>query len=249
MDFNPQGIATLNDELFMIRLCSPDIKVFNVKPFVFQRRITVEGMEHPYDIVAGENVLYVSGSEDKLIHRIQLTGEIKSSWTVDGTWLKLSMTKNGNVIVASGKPAKILEYTSNGTFVREIVVDRIDKYLVGLQHAIQLEGDKFLVCHTEKTHHRVCIIDNTGTVIKCYGGNEGSGMGQLNEPVYLAIGRNGSILVADCGNNRIVQLNKSLEYMKKFTGFKLPIRLRLNSELGRLYVNELNDESITILDM
>ena len=249
-DFLSQGFATLNDELFIIRPRSPVIKVYNVKTFfVFQRTISVEGMKHPFDIVAGENVLYVSEAEDKLIHKIQLPDENKSSWSVDGTWLTLSISKNGNVIASSWKPAKIFEYTSDGTFVREILVNQIDANLISLQHAIQLEGEKFLVCHSEETHHRVCVIDNTGRVINSYGGSSGSVMGQLNGSVHLAIGPRGSILVADHKNNRIVQLNKSLEYMNEFTGFKPPFRLRLNEELGRLYVIELNDKSITILDM
>ena len=249
LDFLPHGIATLNDELFLIRPGSPDINVYNVEPFVFQRTITVEGMKRPSDIVASQNGLYVGEFEDKLIHRIQLSEEIKSNWTVDGTRLKLSISKNGNVIVSSWKPAKIIEYTSDGKCVRVIVVDRIDPDLIGLQQAIQLEGDKFLVCHGEDTHRRACIIDKTGRVIKFYEGNEGSGMEQLNLQVHLAIGRDGSILVADRDNSRIVQLNKSLEYIKEFTGFKQPIRLSLNEELGRLYVIEYGDKSITILDM
>ena len=78
---------------------------------------------------------------------------------------------------------EIFEYTSDGTLVREIAVNQIDPDLTDLQHAIQLEGDKFLVCHAVAgRHHRVCIIDNTGRVIKSYGGNRGSGKGQLNEP-------------------------------------------------------------------
>ena len=207
-------------------------------------------MKRPYDIVAGDNVLYVSEREDKSIHRIQLPEETVSSWTVDGTRLKLSISKNGNVIVASCIPAKIIEYTSEGTCVREIVVYRIDTNLVGLLHAIQLEGDKFLVCHAvEDKHHRVCLIDNTGRVIKRYGGSKGTGKRHLNMPYHLAIGRNGSILVADKDNNRIVLLNASLEYMNEIAGFKRTTRLLVNPELERLYVNELNEKSITILDI
>ena len=249
LDFIPEGIATLNEELFMICPRSPDINVYNVEPFVFQRTITVEGMNRPWDIVAGQNVLYVSEYKNEIIRRIQLPEEIKSSWTVDGTRLKLSISKNGNVIASSWEPAKIFEYTPDGTLVREIVVNQIAAYLGGLQHAVELEGDKFLVCHTDNKHRRVCIIDNTGRVIKCYGGSNGSGVGQLNVPYHLAIGPGGFILVVDVDNDRIVQLNKSLEYMNEFTGFKQPIRLRLNEELGRLYVIECDDKSITILDM
>ena len=159
-------MASLNDELYMIRNGSSCIDVYNIEPFASQRTITVEGIQRPFDIVASENVLYVSGYDNRTIHRIQLPEETVSNWSVDGTLLTLSISKNRNVIVASWNPAKIFEYKSDGTFVREIMVDQIDRNLVGLHHAIQLEGDQFLVCHSTKTLGRVCILDNTGTVIK-----------------------------------------------------------------------------------
>ena len=228
LPINPQAVAIWNDKLYLSSTGRPDILVYNAEPFVYRRTITVEGINMPYDIVASENVLYVSESEDKLIHRIQLPEESVSNWTVDGTYLKLSVAKNGNVIVASWFPNKIFEYTSVGRFVREIVVNRFDSNLIALQHAIQMDGDKFLVCHSEATHHRVCMIDNTGRVIKCYGGNEGTGIGQLHMPQYLAIDRNGFILVVSQKNNRVVRLNSSLEYISETVGVKDPVRIVLD---------------------
>ena len=242
-------MAIWNDKLYLPVSNSPDIRVYNAEPFAFQRTITVNGMKRPHDIVASENVLYVSEIEDKLIHRIQLPEESVSNWTVDSIRLKLSIAKNGNVIVASWDPDKIFEYTSFGVLVREIVVNGFDANLCFLQHAIQMEGDKFLVCHAVITHNRVCMIDNTGRVIECYGGNPGSGIGQLNMPSYLAIDRNGFILVADEDNNRIVRLNSSLEYIGETVGIKEPFRILLNEERGRLYVIEYNNQSLTVFDI
>ena len=250
LTFNPQAVAIWNDKLYSPDARSPYIHVYNVDPFEYQRTITVNGMKRPSDIVASDNVLYVSEWEDKLIHRIQLPEESVSNWTVDGIRLKLSIAKNGNVIVASWhNPAKIFEYTSFGNLVREIVVNRFDANLTALNHAIQIEGDKFIVCHTRTTHHRVCMIDNTGRVIKCYGGNKGSGIGHLNMPTYLEIDRNGFILVADFNNNRIVQLNSSLEYIDETVGIQEPHRILLNEERGRLYVKEYNNKSLTVFDV
>ena len=250
LTFNPQGIAIWNDKLYIPVVRSPDIRVYNVDPFEYQRTITVNGMKRPSDIVASDDVLYVSEYEDQLIHKIQLSEESVSNWTVnDGTRLKLSIAKNGNVIVSIWRPAKIFEYTSFGNLVREIVVNRFDANLIGLLHAIQMEGDKFLVCHAVTTHHRVCMIDNSGRVIKCYGGNEGSGIGHLNMPFCLAIDRNGFILVADRDNNRIVQLNSSLEYISETVGIQKPHRILLNEDRGRMYVIEGNDGSLTVFDV
>ena len=250
LTFYPQGIAIWNDQLYLPVSRSPDIRVYNVDTFEYQRTITVNGMKIPFDIVASENVLYVSEWEDKLIHRIQLPEESVSNWTVDGIELKLSIAKNGNVIVVSWhNPAKIIEYTPFGNLVRETVVNRFDANRIGLLHAIQMEGDKFLVCHAAATHHRVCMINNTGRVIKRYGGNKGTGIGQLNIPCHLAIDRNGFIFVADLNNKRIVQLNPSLEYISETIGIQKPYRILLDEERGRLYVIELNDKSLTVFDV
>ena len=248
LSFNPQAVAIWNDQLlYLVVDLSPDICVYNADPFAYQRTIAVSEMKRPSDIVADEHAIYVSELKDKLIHRIQLSGESVSNWNVNGNHLRLSIAKNGNVIVASWLPDKIFEYTSFGNLVREI--NRFDASLSGLRHAIQMEGDKFLVCHTGLSLHRVCLIDNTGRVIKCYGGNKGSGIGHLNMSCYLAIDRNGFIFVADHYKNRIVILNSSLGYIGKTVGIQKPHRILLNEERRRLYVIELNDKSLTVFDI
>ena len=93
------------------------------------------------------------------------------------------------------------------------------------------------------------MIDNSGRVIKCYGGNEGSGIGHLNRPIHLAIDRNGFILVADHANNRIVRLNSSLEYISETVGIQQPVRILLDEERGRLYAIERDNECITIFNI
>ena len=251
LPFNPQAVAIWNDKLYLPVPESPDIRVYNPEPFAYQRKITVTGMKGPYDVVASENVLFVSEYEDKFIHRVQFPEESVSNWTtVDGTiWMMLSIAKNGNVIVANLDHAKIFEYTSVGMFVREIAVTRFDAVLTGLLHAVQCVGDKFLVCHTASTLHRVCMIDSTGRVIKCYGGKRGTGIGQLSWPYHLAIDRNGFILVADLDNDRIVQLDSSLEYISETVGIQKPCRILLNEEGGRMYVLEANNRSLTVFDI
>ena len=242
LPFYSPGITIWNDTLYILFPVASDknitgtyIGIYNADSFEYQGTLTVKRGTWPFDMVASENVLYVSEWEDKLIHRIQLPEGSVSNWTVDGVYLKLSIGKNGNVIVASWDPSEIFEYTSFGNFIREIVVDRFDANLTRLTHAIQMEGDKFLLCHAETNHHRVCMIDNTGRLIKCYGGNKGSGIGQLNHPAYLAIDRNGFILVADRDNNRIVRLNSSLEYISEIGGIQKPWRILLNLERVRFY--------------
>ena len=133
-------------------------------------------------------------------------------WRVDGKWLKMSVSRAGNILVACGDPSKIMEYTSTGARVRKT---SLDESMNGLGQAIQPENDRFLICHANKSFDRVCIIDNSGNVIKINDRNYSKKVGKLNFPSHLAVDRKGFILVVDRNNDRIVQLNSSLEFIRE----------------------------------
>ena len=85
------------------------------------------GLVNAFDIVAHANVLYVSEYRDKLIHRIQLSDETSSKWSVNGGWLRMSINEKGNVVVSCFDLNKIIEYTPTGSCLREIKVNAIDE--------------------------------------------------------------------------------------------------------------------------
>ena len=248
-----RGITSSNDELYVVTSRSPDIDVYDIDTLVHRRKIRVEGLVNGYDIVAHANVLYASEWSAKLIHRIQLPDETSSHWSVNSIWLTMSINKKGNIVVSCWSSNKIIEYTPTGSCVREIQVNAIDGTILGLRHAIQLDDDRFLICHATATHHRVCIIDNNGRMLKSYGGEGGSGIGQMNLPCYSAIDQNGFILVADFLNNRIIQLNASLEFIREFipgsVGLKNPRRMHPHENTRRLYIAELDEQNIAIFDL
>ena len=224
--------------------------MYDIDTLAQRRKIRVKGLRNGYDIVAHANVLYVGENKAKLIHRIQLSDETSSDWSVDGVCASVSINKRGNVVVSCQTPNKIMEYTPTGSCVREIQVDRT---ITGLHHAIQLDNDRYLFCHTTTSHNRVCIIDSNGRMMKSYKGGALSGIRQMDRPFNLAIDRNGSILVADAHNNRIIQLNASLEYIGQFipgsAGLKQPQRIHLHENTRRLYIAAEREPNITIFDL
>ena len=248
-----EGITIWKDELYVVATKSPDINVYDTDTLDHRRKFTVEGLVRANDIVAHANVLYVSEYGDKLIHRIQLSDETTSHWSVDSRYLKLSINKKGNVVVSCRDLNKIIEYTPIGSCVREIQMDAIYGPFGCLQYAIQLDDDRFLICHVTTTHDRVCIIDSKGRMMKSYGGKPGSGIGHMNLPCYLAIDRNGFILVVDHKNDRIIQLNASLEFIGEFipgsVGLKKPRRMHLHEDKKRLYITERDEENIAVFDL
>ena len=250
---NVQGITSWNDELYVVILKSPDIDVYDIDTLAHRRKIRVEGLVNGFDIVAHANVLYVCEWNAEMIHRIQLPDETSSNWSVDSKYLTMSINKEGNIVVSCWNTDKIVEYTPTGSLVREIRVNAIDRTICDLNHAIQLNDDRFLICHASATIDRVCIIDSDGRKMKSYGGRSGSRIGQMNEPGYLAIDRNGSILVADFNNNRIIQLDTSLELVREFipesNGMKKPFRMHLDENARRLYIAESYEQNIAIFDL
>ena len=227
--------------------------MYDIDTLAHRRKIKVKGLLDGYDIAAHENVLYVSDCQAKLIHRIQLSDGTSSQWSVDGEELGMSINKIGNIVVSCADRNKIMVYTPTGSRVREIKVNAFDRTIDVLEHAIQLDDDRFLICYATRTHRRVCIIYSSGRMMKSYGREAGSGIGQMDYPCYLAIDRNGFILVADENNNRIIQLNTSLEFIREFipgsVGLKNPKRMHLRENTRRLYIAGRFERNITIFDL
>ena len=188
-----QGITSSNAELFLVRSYSPHIEVYDMETMVHRRKIKVKGLLDGWDIVAHLNVLYVSEFDAKLIHVIQLSDGTSSRWSVNSRGMRMSLNEKGNVVVASEYPDIIFEYTPTGSCVRKIQVDAIDRNIQGLRHAIQLDDDRFLICHATAKTHRVCIIDSNGKMLRSYGGRTGSLIGQMNHPCYLAFDGKGRL--------------------------------------------------------
>ena len=253
------GITSWNDELYVVTKGSHDIDVYDIDTLDHRRKIRIKRLVNAWDIVAHANVLYVSELQDKMIHRIQLSDGTFSHWSGNSVQMKLSINKKGNIVVSCFDPSKIIEYTPTGSCVREIQMDAINKTTVGLglKHAIQLDDDRFLICYTTTTtqyRHEVWIIDSAGYMMARYGGGEGSRLGQMDYPCHLTIDRNGFILVVDAHNNRIIQLNASLEFIREFipgsVGLKEPVRIHQREDKKRLYIAEYDTEqNIAIFDL
>ena len=243
--------------LYIVLTDSPDLDVYDIETLTRRPKLTVDKLVHGFDIVAHANVLYVSEYEVKLIHRIQLLSDgtsLCARWSVNSQKGKMSINQKGNVLVSCFDLNQIIEYTTIGTLVREITVNAIDTKIRGVQHAIQLDDDLFLISHSSQIGHRryerVCVIDSKGRMMKSYGGLRGSEIGHMNGPSYLAIDRNGFILVVDHNNKRIIQLNAWLEFIRVY----IPGSWGLNGADSvyfherRLYIEECGSPSIAIFD-
>jgi len=134
---------------------------------------------------------------------------------------------------------KIKEFSTDGQLLHVLT---LPQDVVSPWHAIQLSSGQFIVCHGNLADplHRVCLIGSDGSVVKSFGGPEGSGSQQMNVPFHMAVDRNEFVFVADLNNRRVLLLSSQLTYVRDVVSREQlkwkPVRVHLDSDRGRLYV-------------
>ena len=233
-----RGVTVLDDEMFIVRRFSSEVEVYDSNNFTLKRNIEVNTLRRPYDLTScGKfRCLYITDFITETVQRVELNGKT-IKWHVKETPVGLSVTSapNYNVIVTCLNARKLIEFTTRGDLVREILLPRD---VVNQLHAI-LFNDQFLVCQGEWSHpsHRVCVVDSTDRVTRSYGEQRGSAKGQLLIPRHLAVDTDGNILVADYGNKRIVTLGPDLTDVRELVDVSgRPSRLCFSGR--RLYVTD-----------
>jgi len=242
--FARYAVALLGDELFMSNINSQQIEVYDTVNFTLQRRLPVPGLvAHSYGLVAciSNNCLYASVFNNNTIFRVDLsdTNAVKT-WSVVGNPSGLSVNKAHNVVVACHGANKLQEYTTDGTLVREINLQQAG--FTNPWHAVQLSTGDYVVSW-DVSPGAVSVIGVDGQVVLSYDKSQTSDVGEMKNSRCLAVTNHGDILVADCGNNRILAINTSLSFIQQLAlpvdnGLKSPFGLCLYESRGRLYVTE-----------
>jgi len=179
------------------------------------------------------NCLYVSDIASQVIHRVDLSTKSVTNWIVIDEPRGISLTREHNLIITLRERNSIAEYTTAGELVREI---RLDEYVKGLQHCVQLSTGQFVVCHSGYPHHGVTIVDAEGRR------PAGSSTGRWSEPRGLAVYASDNILVADCYNDKVRLLSSTLTHLHDVTlpnyQLRRPYSVHLDKFSDRLYIGE-----------
>ena len=212
------GVTSLGDDVFVVRWdmrwdIQQKIEVYDAKTSTIQRHITVPGLSNlclglaacPYN-----NCLYASDYGRHRVHRVELLGSnAVTKWSVARHPIGLSVNSEHSLIVVSQGKRKLQIFTTHGTLLQNI---QLQADIQHPWHAVQLfTTSQFLVSHGGVSSlHRVCLVRVDGAVVRSYGGQRGSELTQMNEPVGLAMDREGRVLVADQHNNRLLVIDQSL---------------------------------------
>lgn len=245
------GVTSLNSQLFVLRCSAQEhVEVYDSTTFASLNNISVPGLVNAYGLAscAVNNCLYTSNYGSCSICKIEFSSSnTVVSWNVGTNPTGLSINSSNNLLVTVFKGHKLQEWTTTGALVREINLQQSG--ITNPWHSVQLAVGELLVTHA----NRVCHVDDNGALVRSHGKTAGSAIDQLNYPVGLVQARNGCILVADRGNNRIVILNSSLTDARPLSlpvdgGLCQPWALHLDESRGRLYVGEYEGGRLLIFD-
>jgi len=236
-----RGLTSLGDDVFVVRNPSQQkIEVYDANTFTLQRHITVPGLGHlSYSLAACpyNNCLYASDYPSNSVHRVDLSGSnAVMKWSVARRPVGLSVNSEHNLLVVSQGESKLQIFTTHGTLLQDI---QLQADIELPQHVVQLSTGQFLVSHFGSLH-RVCLVGVDGAVVRSYGGQPGSQLTQMNKPVGLAVDREGRVLVADYGNNRLLVIDQSLSSAHEMSvsfdgGLSGPWSLWYDQSRRRLY--------------
>lgn len=251
-------VTSTDSHLFVLREPSKQqIQVYNTITFTEQQTLQVKGLsddtrDSGLASCATNNCIYVSDPSNDTVYKVELSGNNKLfSWHVGSDPCGLSINTASNLIVACGLANKLQEYTASGSLVREICLEPNDVNLRPY-HAIQLTSGQFAVgCWNGKlrpnTEYDVIEVDTEGQVVVRYTNRFHLTTQQFNLPRRLSIDKSNEYLfVADCGNDRIVVLDRSLtscscdlKQTSNDIGLQMPSCIFLDVSKNRLIVGEL----------
>jgi sugar lactone lactonase YvrE len=102
-------------------------------------------------------------------------------------------------------------------------------------------------------NHKIHELDENGSLIRSFG-SQGSGNGQFNSPIEIAIGLGNRIYVADTANHRITILERNGTFVKTFGTigagdgqFNKPRGLAISSE-NEVFVSEDGNHRVQVFD-
>jgi len=237
-----RGIATLGDEIFVVRTGTGNASVHVYKrdtdDVTIQRSINVGSGSSSFRGLAAcelNQCLYVSESSNQTIHKVSpVTNNTVKRWSVDGQPYGLSVNSAHNLLVAVYSTHIVQEYTTDGEVVRTITLQPDIKYPT---HVVQLRDGKFGIIHHGLVN-RYCVVGSDGKIVKS------TGSGKMSSPYGFVVSEGGKVFVADYGHNRVLLLNsETLSVVKKLpaafnVSFSTPYCIHFDASARVMYISE-----------
>lgn len=250
---NANGITVLSDEIFVTRSNSADVTVYSINNFkvlrkvstqetkanvFFRKRKQLSAAKGLQDITSSvkTNTVYVCSWDDCIIRAFRSDAkEIHLNWEANGEPTSLSVTNSGNILINCANEGIILEYTHKAELIHEISFNCDGE---GPRHSVQLENDRFVVCHgrrnTARMNEGVSVIDRYGNIV--------SNIKPLGfvASYHLAIDSKKRVLVSAHGQKTITIWNPTSDKQRVLMSIdqsgQVPSKIHLVEATGQLLV-------------
>ena len=243
------GVASLGDDVFVMRYNSQQVEVYDAVTLTLQRHIAVPGIgPHSYDLetCAADNSLLLSDYYNDSVHRVELSGSNTAmKWSVARYPIGLSVNSSNQVVVVSECECVLEIYTTRG-----ILLQRTRLPLGQPNHAVQVITNLFVICDQGKD--KVCLVGPDGHVLRSFDGKS-STIGEMNDPRGITVDGHGHVLVADKANRRLLVLDQLLTDAQEMTvsvdgGLMDPRSVWYDRSRRRLYIGEADGHRVIVID-
>jgi len=240
------AVASTDDEVFMRRMHSRRVDVFDADTCTFRRHIVVPELgstEFGMIACSVNKCLYLSHHLDSKVFRVRLTGgSAVRKWSVARSPRGLSINNDGNLVVACGTTKKLQEYTTHGCLVREICLQAAE---ISPWHAIQLSSGHYAVSNLWSTRV-ISVVSEDGQVTERYGQPQRADFGKIMRPTSLAVTKNDDIVFAEQHSGKIMLIKASTGGVQELAlpvdgGLRRPHCLYLDESRARLCVVECDE--------
>jgi tripartite motif-containing protein 71 len=155
-----------------------------------------------------QDSIYVVDIDNNVVQKFDESGQFLLKWGGKGAGAgqfsrpaAVAIDPQGNVLVADVDASRIQKFDSNGKFLSQVYLGAVDGLFMG---AIALAvGDQDQLYIGEYAHGRVVEFDSTGKLLAAWG-NTGTREEQMSEAGGLALGKDGTVYVADAFNHRVL---------------------------------------------
>ena len=143
---------------------------------------------------------------------------------------KLIYVANGGIFMNSGN---ISVFSITGEYTDRFCQGQVNPYGIAISANNVFVSDRGSHCVYKFTLPRFQLVTKVG--------KEGTGVREFKSPRYLSVTTDRSVLVADCGNDRIVVMNTDLKHTRyiKHQTMTRPIDVKVNN--NKLYVLSTQD--------
>ena len=229
---NPYGVAVASDGTILVtnkelhRIVKLDADLGYIDFY------NVDGLKRPRGIaIDGSGNVFVSDTDNHRLIKLDASFQVATQFgtkgqpKMDNTGLNypqdIAIDATGNVFVADMTNNRVVKLTNDLQYVTHIGVRgsvRRDESGFDRPRGLEIDGDGFLYVTDTNENHRVMRFDKDLNFVDQFGfaGESRTDDTGFNDPLDVTIGLDGMFYVTDGGNDRIVVLTPSFDYVGEF---------------------------------